>query len=148
MKIGLIGFNQTGKTSLFELLTGKGSDSFVRGGKGMSNIGTAFVPDERVDFLSAVFKPKKTIYAKLELTDVPGFTVSVDGQDSGAAKFLNDVRPCDALIHVLRAFDSDSVIHDLGSVDPARDFEALESEMLFADLEMIEKRIARIRSGK
>jgi len=82
------------------------------------------------------------------LTDIAGFAVSSDSQNSGAARFLNDVRPCDAIVHVLRAFESDSVSHDLGSIDPARDLEAVETEMLFADLEMIEKRIGRIKAGK
>ena len=147
MKIGLIGLNQTGKTALFDLLTGRGAGA-ASGGKGAVNVGVGIVPDERVDFLSALYKPKKTTYAKIELTDVAGFTVSGDGGSSGAAKFLNDVRPCDALVHVIRAFDSDSVVHDLESIDPARDLEAVETEMLFADLEMIEKRIARINAGK
>lgn len=147
MKIGLIGLNQTGKTTLFELLTGRGAET-VAGGKGAANIGVGLVPDERIDFLSALYKPKKTIYAKIELTDVAGFSVSNDGRNSGAAKFLNDVRPCDALVHVLRAFESASVLHDLDSIDPARDLEAVEMEMLFADLEVIEKRIGRIKAGK
>ena len=148
MKIGLIGLNQTGKTTLFELLTGRGPDDAAGGGKGTANIGVASVPDERIDFLSALYKPKKTIYAKIELTDVAGFSVSSDSKNSGAAKFLNDVRPCDALIHVLRAFESESVVHDLESIDPTRDLEAVETEMLFADLEVIEKRIVRIKTGK
>ena len=147
MKIGLIGLNQTGKTTLFELLTGRDADA-VASGKGSANIGAGVVPDERIDFLSALYKPKKTIYAKIELTDVAGFSVSNDSRNSGAAKFLNDVRPCDALVHVLRAFESGSVIHDLDSIDPARDLEAVETEMLFADLEVIEKRIGRIKTGK
>ena len=148
MKIGLIGLNQTGKTTLFELLTGRGAGDMAAGGKGTANIGVASVPDERIDFLSALYKPKKTIYAKIELTDIAGFSVSSDGRSSGAAKFLNDVRPCDALVHVLRAFESESAVHDLGSIDPARDLEAVETEMLFADLEVIEKRISRIKTGK
>ena len=148
MKIGLIGLNQTGKTTLFELLTGKDSTSLTGSGKGSSNIGTCFIPDERVDFLSDLFKPKKTTYAKIDLTDVPGFSQSVAGQSSAATRFLNDVRHCEALIHVLRAFESDDIIHDFDSVDPSRDLEIIESEMLFADLEMIEKRISRIKSGK
>ena len=133
---------------MFDLLTGRDSSAASASGKGAANIGTGSVPDERIDFLSALYKPKKTIYAKIELTDVAGFSVSGDGHNSGAAKFLNDVRPCDALIHVLRAFESASVIHDLESIDPARDLEAVETEMLFADLEVIEKRIGRIKAGK
>ena len=148
MKIGLIGLNQTGKSTLFDLLTGKKDSAVASGGKGSSNIGTGLVPDERIDFLSGLYKPKKTTYARIELTDVAGFSVSGTGHSSGATRFLNDVRPCDALIHVLRAFESGSVIHDAGTIDPARDLEAVETEMLFADLEMIEKRISRIKTGK
>jgi len=148
MKIGLIGLNQTGKTTVFDLLTGKNESESYSAGKGSANIGSCVVPDERIDFLSRLYNPKKTTYAKIELTDIMGFGASVDGQNSGAARFLNDVRPCDALIHVLRAFESDDVMHDAGSIDPARDLEAVETEMLFADLEMIEKRIGRIKSGK
>ena len=147
MKIGLVGLNQTGKTTLFNLLTGR-DETAAAGGKGAANIGTGFVPDERIDFLSDLYKPKKTTYAKIEFTDVAGFSASDDGRNSGASKFLNDVRPCDALVHVLRAFESASVIHDFDSIDPARDLESVETEMLFADLEMIEKRIARIKAGK
>ena len=148
MKIGLIGLNQTGKTTLFDLLTGKKDGIAAAGAKGPANIGTGLVPDERVDFLSGLYNPKKTTYAKIELTDVSGFSPSGDGVHSGAAKFLNEVRPCDAIVHVLRAFETGSVPHDLGSIDPARDLEAVEMEMLFADLEMIEKRLARIKTGK
>jgi len=148
MKIGLIGLDQTGKTTLFELLTGRDEGSLATGGKGSANVGAGFVPDERIDFLSGLFKPKKTTYARIDLIDVPGFSVSGGGHSSGASKFLSDVRPCDALIHVLRAFNSGSVTHDLGSIDPVRDLEAVEMEMLFADLEMIEKRIGRIKTGK
>jgi len=148
MKIGLVGLNQTGKTTLFSLLTGKDDAASFSGGKGAANIGTCIVPDERIDFLSDLCKPKKTTYAKIELTDIAGFATSDESRKSGASKFLNDVRPCDALVHVVRAFESDSVIHDLGGIDPVRDLEAVETEMLFADLEMIEKRIGRINAGK
>ncbi|MCL2201543.1 MAG: redox-regulated ATPase YchF [Oscillospiraceae bacterium] len=147
MKIGLIGLNQTGKTTLFNLLTGR-TDAAASGGKSAANIGTGAVPDERVDFLASIYKPKKTTYAKLDIIDVAGFSVSTDGHSSGAAVFLNDVRPCDALVHVLRAFDSPSFAHEMGEINPARDLEAVESEMLMADLEMIEKRIGRIKTGK
>ncbi|MCL2392106.1 MAG: redox-regulated ATPase YchF [Oscillospiraceae bacterium] len=147
MKIGIIGLNQTGKTTLFNLLTGR-TDGVAPSGKSAANIGTGFVPDERVDFLSVIYKPKKTTYAKLDIIDVAGFSVSTDGRSSGSSVFLNDVRPCDALVHVLRAFESGSVAHDMGDIDPARDLEAVETEMLIADLEMIEKRIGRIKTGK
>ena len=148
MKIGLIGLDQTGKTTLFNLLTGKDDSAAPPGGKGAANIGTGSVPDGRIDFLSALYKPKKTTYAKIELIDIAGFSVSGDNRNSGAAKFLNDVRPCDALIHVLRVFNSGSITHDSGNIDPARDLGIVETEMLLADFEMIDKRIDRIKTGK
>ena len=148
MKIGLVGLNQTGKTTLFNLLTGRDGSAAAVGGKGAANVGTGAVPDGRIDFLSELYKPKKTTYAKIEYIDVAGFSKSDDGRHSGAAKFLNDVRVCDALVHVLRAFETGPVIHDLGSINPARDLDAVETEMLFADLEMIEKRVGRIKAGK
>ena len=148
MKIGLIGLNQTGKTTLFNLLTGKDETGNSIGGKNTATIGTCTVPDERVDFLSEVYKPKKTTYAKIELTDIAGFSPSDDSRSSGASKFLNDVRPCNALVYVLRAFDSTAAAHLSETIDPARDLEAIETEMLFADLESIERRIERIKAGK
>jgi len=148
MKIGLIGLNQTGKTTLFSLLTGKHDSESYSSGKASANIGTCNVPDERVDFLTELYKPKKTTYAKIELTDIVGFSASGEDRNSGAARFLNDVRPCNALIHVLRAFETASAAHESDSIDPARDLEAVETEMLFADLESIEKRIGRIKAGK
>ena len=149
MKIGLVGLNQTGKTTLFRLLTGKTESNTSSGGKGTANVGTATVPDDRIDFLSGIYKPKKITYAKIDLTDVAGFSASDGtGGNSNAARFLNDVRGCDALVHVLRSFESASVIHDLDKLDPLRDFESVKTELLFADLEMIEKRIGRIKVGK
>ena len=148
MKIGIIGLNQTGKTTLFNLLTGRDYNEGSSGGKGFANVGTCTVPDDRVDFLSGLYKPKKTTYAKIEIIDIVGFSVSDNANSSGAARFLNDVRPCNAIVHVLRAFESEAVVHAPGSINPARDLEAVETEMLFADLEMIEKRIARIKAGK
>ena len=148
MKIGLVGLNQTGKTTLFQLLTGREEGGQAAAAKGSANAGTGIVPDSRIDFLSALYRPKKTTYAKIDLIDVAGFSVSGENRNSGAAKFLNDVRPCDALVHVLRAFQSDTVTHEMGEVDPARDLEAVETEMLFADLELVERRIERIKAGK
>ena len=147
MKIGLIGLNQTGKTTLFDLLSGKKDGDSSAASKSAASTGTGMVPDKRVDFLSEMYNPKKTTYARIEFTDIAGFSAS-NGQKSGASKFLNDVRPCDAITHVLRGFESDAVFHDLDSIDPLRDLILVESEMLLADMELIERRIERIKAGK
>jgi GTP-binding protein YchF len=144
MKIGLVGLTQTGKTTLFSLLT----QTRVSPDKTGTNAGVARVPDERIDFLSRLYRPKKTTYAQIEFIDVAGLAASQDGRGSGSGKFLHDVRPCDALVHVLRAFEHDTVIHTEMSLDPARDLETVETELLFSDLEMAEKRIEKIKTGR
>lgn len=148
MKIGLVGLPLTGKTTLFNLLTQSKIDTSIFSGKTETNVGMARVPDKRVDFFSRLYKPKKTTYAQIEFMDVAGLVTTQEGQKSGAAKFLNDVRPCDALVHVLRGFSDPDVVHVSGTVDPARDLETVEMELLFADIELIEKRIERIKAGK
>jgi GTP-binding protein YchF len=146
MKIGLIGLPSTGKTTFFNLLTsGKAETS---SGRTEANIGTARVPDKRIDFLSELYHPRKTIYAQIDFIDVVGLVTSQEGQKSGSGKFLNDVRVCDALVHVLRAFENSEVMHVEDSLNPARDLETVETELLFADMELIEKRIERIQVGK
>jgi len=147
MKIGLVGLAQTGKTTLFNLMTGQ-NETAASGSKGAPNNGVGFVPDARIEFLHQIYKPKKTTYAQIELTDVAGLSAITEGQKSSAARFLNDVRPCDALIHVLRAFSSEEVIHEQETIDPARDLEQVETELLFSDLELVEKRIERLKAGK
>ncbi len=148
MKIGLIGLPLTGKTTVFNLLTASKVATGIFSGKTQTNIGTARVPDIRIDFLSNLYKPKKTTYAQIEFVDVAGLTASAEGQKSGAAKFLNDVRNCDALVHVLRAFQSSQVVHVNEVINPGKDLETVELELLFADLEVIDKRIERLKNGK
>lgn len=148
MKIGLVGLPLTGKTTLFNLLTISRAATGSYSGKTETNVGTARVPDKRIDFLSALYKPQKTTYAQIEFVDIAGLAPSQSGQKTGAGKFLNDVRNCDALVHVLRAFLNENVACAYDTVNPVRDLETAEMELLFADLELIEKRIERIKTGK
>lgn len=148
MKIGLVGLPLTGKTTLFNLLTNARAATGTYAGNTGTNVGIARVPDKRIDFLSRLYNPKKTSYAQIEFVDIAGLAASSDGHKSGAAKFLNDVRNCDALVHVVRAFRNEDIPHVNPELNPARDLEAVEMELLFADLELIEKRIERIKSGK
>jgi ribosome-binding ATPase len=140
MKIGLIGLAASGKTTLFSLLTESGGDAAARM---EAHIGMARVPDGRIDFLSAMYKPRKTIYAQIEFTDIPGFAPG-----SGGHHFLNAARNVDALVQVVRAFANPLVPHPADTIDPGRDLDLLHSELLLADLEIVEKRIERLVSGK
>jgi len=149
MKVGLIGLPSVGKTSLFNLLTG--SDIEVTGysvGKISANQGIAKIPDERIDFLAEMYKPKKTTYATIEIIDVPGLVRGSSAGKGVGNQFLDNIRKVDVLVHVLRAFTDDNVIHEEGSIDPMRDIETINLELLFADLGVIENRIKRIQTSK
>jgi len=149
MNIGLIGLPSVGKTTLFNLLTG--SNIEVTGfsqGKVEAHVGIAKIPDERIDFLSKMYNPKKTTYATIEVIDVPGL-VRGSSQGKGVGnQFLDNIRKADVLVHILRAFENDEVLHEEGSIDPMRDIETVNLELLFADLGVIDNRIGRIKSSK
>jgi GTP-binding protein YchF len=147
MKIGIIGLPTVGKTTLFNLLTGSQIEtSGFSTGKADTNIGVAKVPDDRIDFLSKLYKPRKTIYASIEFIDVPGLR-SVEGKSS-SNQFLESIRKVDAIVHVVRAFNNPSIIHENGSIDPIRDIETVNTELLLSDLGIIENRIDRIKHSK
>ena len=146
---GIIGLPMVGKTTVFNLLTGARiqTNNFFSG-KTEANIGMARVPDRRIDFLSGLYKPKKTTYAQIELTDVPGLVRGAsEGQGIGNA-FMDTVRKVDTLIHVVRGFNSSDVEHVEGSVDPMRDVQTVAYELLMADIEFVDKRLTRLKEGK
>lgn len=142
MQLGIIGMPSVGKTTIFELLSNQRDKA---NSQGKANSAIARIPDERIDKLSAIFKPKKTIYAQLELVDIPGL---VPGQEKGSHVFLDSVRKADALLHVVRLFQNDAVPYFYEKIDPMRDIEMISYELLLADLDLIEKRIERIHASK
>lgn len=146
---GIVGLPTVGKTTLFNLLTGAhGQKSQFFSGRTDANVGIAKVPDARIDYLSALYKPKKTTYAQIEVTDLPGLVRGASqGQGVGNA-FLNGVRQADALIQVARAFENPDVLHVEDSIDPVRDTKTVGFELLMADLDFVDKRITRIKQGK
>ena len=140
MKIGLVGLPGSGKTTLFKLLTGIRDDLPLSGME--ATTGTARVPDERIDYLSKLYKPRKTTYAQIDLVDLPGLNFSEE-QKKGKNPFLTAVRNVDALVAVIQVFE-EGLPHVLGEVNPGRDLDMIHSELLFADWEVIEKRIEQL----
>src|SRR5499427_3086962 len=139
MKAGIIGLPSVGKTTIFNVLN-QGKGVAPVGSRRMEpNVGIVKVPDARLDFLSSKFEPEKTTYATVEFVDVQGL-VRGKGQDMALAP----VRTVDALVHVVRAFDDESVPHSEGSIDPERDKRNLDYELMLADIGSIEKRIERL----
>ncbi|HEY7171364.1 MAG TPA: DUF933 domain-containing protein [Vicinamibacterales bacterium] len=140
LRAALIGFPSSGKTTLFQLMTSARETAKASHGKGETSIGISKVPDARLDRLTAMYNPKKRVPATVEFTDL-----AVAG--SGGAKALVDVAPyknADALVHVLHAFDDPAVPHPSGSIDAARDAQAMEDELILADLGVAERRLERL----
>ncbi|MFZ5352225.1 MAG: redox-regulated ATPase YchF [Bacillota bacterium] len=149
MKIGLVGLPLVGKTTFFNLLTHAHAEvSNFATGKVSSNIGSAKVPDQRIDFLAKLYNPRKTTYAQMDFIDVPGLVSGASTGKGVGNQFLEDIRKVDALVHIVRAFENPDVLHVDGSVDPMRDIETINMELLFADLGIIDNRIERINTGK
>jgi len=144
MQIGLVGLQFSGKTTLFNTLTGKdeGEQHFS---EGEGTLEIVKVPDERLDKLTEIFKPKKKVNATIEIYDIPGLRMSEDGKVKITTAFLNNVRNNDALFFVVRQFQNDSVPHPMGGVNPARDIEFLESEFIFSDLAFLENRVEKLK---
>lgn len=139
MKLSIIGLEQSGKTTVFNALTGSAKDVGTFG-KIEAHIAMVKVPDERMDWLTNLYNPKKTVYADIEFIDIPG---SIN--DSSDAKILVAARESDALVFVVRAFENDNVLHPLNSIDPLRDFEQINTGLLVADMAVAEKRIERLK---
>jgi ribosome-binding ATPase len=138
MKTAIIGLPMVGKTSLFTILTGVHEAAKV--GNLEARVGITKVPDARVDALAKLYQPPKITYATVEYLDFP----SISKESLRDPSYLASLRVADALAHVLRVFESDTVPHEKGSVDPLRDFEDVEIELMLSDLVVVEKRMERV----
>ncbi len=138
MKTAIIGLPMVGKTSLFTILTGVHEASRV--GTLEARVGVTKVPDHRLDELAKIFNPPKITYAVVEYLDFP----SISKESLRDPSYLASLRVVDALAHVLRVFDSDTVPHEKGSVDALRDFEDVDTELMLSDLVVVEKRMERV----
>ena len=139
MKTGIIGLPQVGKTSLFRILTKVNLSEQAYSNPREAHIGVAKVPDERLDKLAALYKPKKLTHASVEYVDVGAI-----GQDAlKETAYIGHLRQVDALIHVLRAFENDAIPH-VGPIDPLRDIKNVDFDLMVSDLGQIEKRLERL----
>ena len=147
MKLGIIGLPQSGKTTLFNALTRGSQPTGVATGKIEVHTAVVDVPDPRVDKLSAMFKPRKTIYAKVTYADIAGLDASA-GKSGISGTLLNQLTQMDGLIHVVRCFTDENVPHIHGSVDPKRDLAAMDSEFVLNDLIAVERKLERLEEEK
>jgi GTP-binding protein YchF len=146
MQIGIIGLPNSGKTTVFNTLTGlTRPTSAVTATKLEINTGTVDVPDPRVDRLAAIYKPQKKVYAKVTYADIAGLEKGV-GRSGLSGPLRNQISQMDAFLHVVRAFEDPMVPHVEGSLNPQRDVEILDTEFILSDLVAIEKRLERLES--
>ncbi|MBO9368934.1 MAG: redox-regulated ATPase YchF [Chloroflexi bacterium] len=143
MKLGIIGLPQSGKTTLFNALTRGNAPLSASAGRLEVHTAVVDVPDERIDRLAAMFKPRKTTYAKVTYADIAGLEGSASkGGISGP--LLNQLSQMDGFIHVVRCFEAHDVPHPAGSVNPARDVETMLGELILNDLVLVERKLERL----
>lgn len=149
MQIAIVGLPASGKTTVFNTLT-RGHAETGGFGSMTLNVGVVKVPDDRLDRLATIFRPKKVVHADVTYVDLPAPPPSSEGRvgaEELPAEHLARLRDSDALLHVVRAFENASVPHASGSVDPARDLEQLDLEFIIADLAMVDRRLERLRTS-
>jgi len=148
MKLGIVGLPNVGKSTLFNAITNAGAESANYPFCTIDpNVGVVAVPDSRLDKLSEMYHPKKTTPAVIEFVDIAGLVKGASRGEGLGNKFLGNIRATDAIVHVVRCFDDDNVIHVEGSTDPLRDMDTIDLELVMADLEMVERRIDRAKKA-
>jgi len=144
MKLGIVGLPNAGKTTLYNAIMQTDAEtSNYPFTTTTSNQGRALVPDERLDKLFEMYKSKSNVPATVEMVDIAGLQAGASKGEGIGNKFLSFIRECDAIVHVVRCFEDENVIHVYDSVNPVRDIETVDLELIFSDLEMIERRLVK-----
>ena len=146
MKLGIVGLPNVGKSTLFNAITDAGAQSANYPFCTIEpNIGVVAVPDKRLDKLAEMYDPDKYTPASIEFVDIAGLVKGASKGEGLGNKFLSNIRECDAIVHVVRCFENDDIIHVEGNINPARDIETINLELILSDVEMLERRIDKTK---
>ena len=146
MKIGIVGLPNVGKSTLFNSITNAGAECANYPFCTIEpNVGVVPVPDERLDKLTEIYNPEKTTHAVIEFVDIAGLVKGASKGEGLGNKFLSHIREVDAIAHVVRCFEDSNIVHVDGNIDPLRDIETINLELIFSDIEILERRLDSAR---